>query len=452
MTPPNRRRHARIPIEPPARRSRRLLEAVVQDLRFAVRTLRRSPGYTCAAVGVLALGIGANTAIFSVLQGVLFAPLPFRQGERLVLVRHAAPGSQVTDAAVSIPEPAAYRQRARGVRDLVEYHGMSFTLLQRGEPDRVDTGVVSANFFDMLGIRPLLGRAFADGDDAHGAEAVLMLSHGYWQQKFGGDPRVIGTVVVMNDRPHTIVGVLPDFPQYPRANDVYMPTSACPFRDQAEQTLAGGFRSFAGLSVFGRLAPEVSAAHASAEIAGIASTFPRRHAEDYQRLRQFGGRVEPLQENLVREARPLLLALTATAVLVRLIAAPTSPSLHGAHRPPRPRAGCALRVGADVRLLGQLMTEACRALPSACWGRRRRDRKRFWSPSSAASCRARADRARRTGCSPPLAHRVTRLLFGPAGAARAPPYAVLRAASPAAMRRARGSRRAGWPGRHSSCC
>src|SRR6185503_13482832 len=94
-----------------------VLEALLRDVRYAVRSLRRSPGYTCAAVGVLALGIGANTAIFSVLQGVLLAPLPFRQGERLVLVRHAAPGSQVTDAAVSIPELAAYRERARALRD-----------------------------------------------------------------------------------------------------------------------------------------------------------------------------------------------------------------------------------------------------------------------------------------------------------------------------------------------
>ena len=122
---------------------------------------------------------------------------------------------------------------------------MSFDLLNRGEPDRVDTGVVSANFFDVLGVRPKLGRTFVDGDDDAGAPAVLVLSHEYWRTRFGGDPDIVGQTFQMNDRPHTVVGVLPPIPQYPADCDVYMPTSACPFRAAAERRIAEQRRIFA---------------------------------------------------------------------------------------------------------------------------------------------------------------------------------------------------------------
>jgi len=337
-----------------------LWDELAHDVRFGLRSLRRSPGYTLAAVGVLALGIGANTAIFSVVRGVLLAPLPFRHGEQLMLISQSAPAAEVTNAGVSIPELGAYRERLTTVRDLVEYHGMSFTLLRQGEPDRVDTGVVSANFFDMLGVRPLHGRSFVHDDEVHGAEAVLVLSHPYWQEKFGGDPGVIGKVVEMNDRPHTIVGILPDLPQYPRDNDVYMPTSACPHRDLAAETLSGGWRTFAGLTVFGRLAPGSTPEQASAEVAGVSRSFARQHPEDYERVRGLVGRVEPLQENLVRNARPMLLTLTGTVLLVLLIACANVANLSIARTARRGRelaVRTALGAGRP-RLFRLLMTES----------------------------------------------------------------------------------------------
>ncbi len=331
-----------------------------QDVRFGVRTLRRSPGYTFAAVLILALGIGANTAIFSVVNGVLLEPLPYRSGDELVLVQQSAPKANLPTVGVSIPEFIDYRDRLTAIRDLVEYHSMSFTLLNQGEPDRVDTGVVSANFFDMLGVRPLLGRTFVQGDDELGAEAVLVLSHHYWQQKFGADETVIGWVLEMNNRPHTVVGVLPPHPQFPRNNDVYMSTSACPFRANAQQNMHQSHRIFSGLQVFGRLAPGMTVDQAGAEVAGIASTFAKDHPADHQRIGDLEGRSVVLRDQLVEGARPMLLALVATTLLVLLIACANVANLALARTVRRSRE-LALRsaLGAGRgRLLAQLVTES----------------------------------------------------------------------------------------------
>ena len=145
-------------------------DELLQDLRYGGRGLIRNPGYAALAIVTLGLGIGANTAIFSVINGVLLKPLPYEHGDRLMVVRQSAPLSGQATTGVAIAEYFDYRDQAAGVFDgLVEYHQMSFDLLQRGEPDRVATGVVSHNFFDVLGIQPILGRSFV-------ADAITMAS------------------------------------------------------------------------------------------------------------------------------------------------------------------------------------------------------------------------------------------------------------------------------------
>jgi putative ABC transport system permease protein len=335
-------------------------ETLAQDLRIGARMLVRAPGYSAAVIAILALGIGANTAMFSVINGVLLKPLPFKDGGNLVLVQHSSPLSNIADSGVSINELYEYRQRLASVTDLVEFHGMSFTLLNQGEPDRVDTGVVSANFFDMLGITPVEGRTFIQSDAVLGAPAVLMLSYEYWQQKFGGEKSVVGRVLQMNNKPHTIVGVLPPFPQYPRRNDVYMPTSACPFRADSEATMHQDHRSFAGLRVFGRLAKGKTVDQATAEVSSVAKSYAESYAKDYQGDKGFDGRTRLLGEQLVQGARSMLFTLVGVTALVLLLACANVANLALARTVRRGRelaVRSALGAG-RLRLVRQLVTES----------------------------------------------------------------------------------------------
>jgi MacB-like periplasmic core domain len=203
------------------------IETVAQDLRYGVRMLRNNPGFSALVVLTLALGIGANTAIFSVVYGVLLRPLPYAHGGQLLVI-HQRARAQASDVPFSYKELVDYREQTQTLDALVEYHSMPFLLLGDDSAERVQTAVVSANFFDVLGVKPLLGRTFVASDESNNADAVLVLSYQYWQSHHGGDPNIVGKVFHMNNRPHTVIGVLPPVPQYPAKNDVYMPTSQCP--------------------------------------------------------------------------------------------------------------------------------------------------------------------------------------------------------------------------------
>jgi putative ABC transport system permease protein len=333
----------------------RFLEVAAQDLRYGVRSLRRNPGFALVIIITMALGIGANTAIFSVVNGVLLRPLPYKDGDRLVVLHHGRGDPVANDFFFSPKEMDDYRQ-ARSLTGVVEFHNMFFNLLGRAEPERLSTGVVSANYFDVLGVQPLHGRTFVGADDAPGAPAVLVLSHKYWERSFGGDPKVVGQVFRMNDRPHTVVGVMPPVPQYPLEVDIYMPSSACPFRS-ARTTIDN--RRARMLTAFARVRPDVDLPKAQADIDIIAAQLPVAHKDFYPQT-GFRAVAVPLKDDLTSNFTSTLWILLGTAGFVLLIVCASIANLLLARMVRREREiSVRAALGATrSRLLRQLLTES----------------------------------------------------------------------------------------------
>ena len=335
----------------------RLAETIVQDVRYGARGLRRSPGFALVVVITMALGIGANTAIFSVVNSVLLRPLPFRDGDQLVVLHQQQPLAGVEDMGFSPQEMADYR-RASSLDGVVEFHNMWFILLGRAEPQRVATGVVSANFFDVLGVRPEYGRTFVDGDDRPGAPAVLVLSNKYWKTSFNGDPGIVGRVFQMNDRPHQVIGVLPPVPQYPLEVDIYMPTSACPFRSSKQALDNRNFRIVQ--TAFARVREGVSSEKCHADLAVVASHVQQDHADEYPRDRGYRVIASSLQGEMTSAFRTTLLVLLGTAGFVLLIVCASVANLMLARMVRREReVAVRTALGASrARLTRQLLTES----------------------------------------------------------------------------------------------
>ena len=280
---------------------------MLRDLRYAIRSLRRSPGFALAAVATLALCIGATTAIFSVVYSVLFRPLPFADPDGLLLVRTT--WRQMTSS-FSVGNWADVNRQQHSFEYFVPAHAESFNLAGTDAPENVTGARVGADYFAMLGVRPALGRSFLAEEDAPGRGDVVVLSDGLWRRRFGSDPRVVGSQVRLDGRPHTVVGVMPASMDYAVFDEeLWVPTAF------SAERLAMHDEHY--LVVMGRLRPGVTLTQAEVELQGLAgwlrTNFPKEN-------RDRGILVASFKEELLGEHRPRLYVLLGAVGFVLLIA------------------------------------------------------------------------------------------------------------------------------------
>jgi predicted permease len=330
------------------------LSILAQDTRYALRSMSKHRGYALAAIVILGLGIGVNSAIFSAANSILWKPLPYAQDRELVVLHQEAVTAGIANLPFSPPEMEEYRLRNRTLSGVAEHHTMLFTLFTPHGAERVRTGVVSANFFGLFGVKPILGRSFQPADEGPNAKPVLLLSYEYWKRT-GADPFIAGKTFEMNDRVHTAIGVLPPIPQYPLDNDVYMTTSSCPFRSAAAHN-----RDWRLMTVFGRLRPGIPVEHCREDLARVARGVAKDNPRVYTANLGYGVFPAPLLGELTRRARGMLVLLLATAAFVLIIACSNVANLILARTVSRRRElsiRAALGAGSG-RLLRQLVTES----------------------------------------------------------------------------------------------
>src|SRR3954471_13808587 len=289
-------------------RGGRWLEQLRQDTGYALRVLGRGRGFAAVAMLTLALGVGANTAIFSVVRGVLLRALPYPEPERLVAVQSVIRGSPT---AVSPPDFLDWRAQAKSFSGLAAHFLSTTNLTGTGEPERLTQARVSANFFDVLGIRPARGRGFLAGEDAQTAPRVAVLSDGLWRRRFGADPSVVGRTIRLDDFPTTVIGIAPPELKLPVGVDLWLTTR---FDARDVDPRARGAR---WIEVVGRLSSTATLAGARAEVSAIAE---RLALVDPRHDGGVTSRVATLQEDLVGGVRTPLLILLGAVGFVMLIA------------------------------------------------------------------------------------------------------------------------------------
>jgi predicted permease len=286
-------------------------------MRYALRSLARSPGFALAVILTLGLGIGANTAVFSVLRGVLLRPLPNREGDRLVYLRQSAERAGLTNVAFSVPEIIDYRTSSKTLQSVAEFSAMTFNLVGNGEPVQVQAGIITGNYFDVMGLKTVLGRTFTAADDGAGAAPVMILTNEYWRSAFGGDSSVIGRTLRINGFTSTIVGVSEPAPRFPQETDLLVNMVTSPHHLDA--TMVHG-RSHRMTEVFARLAPNSTVEQAQGELAQIGTRVRADHPADYEAAAGYQIAVTPLRDALTGRAKTTLYLLMATAALVLITA------------------------------------------------------------------------------------------------------------------------------------
>ncbi|MCJ8318231.1 MAG: ABC transporter permease [Colwellia sp.] len=333
------------------------MQTLIEDIQFACRNFLKTPAICALIVITLALGIGANAAIYSMVHNVLLAPLPFADGKQLIKLKTNNPRINRFDVPVSVPTALDYIAKNESLDHLVEYHQMAFTLHGYGNAANVEGGVVSWDFFEMLGIRPILGRTFLPGEDLPGAKPLIVLSHHYWREKFGSNPDVVGTVLQMNDAAIQVIGVLPPLPAYPFKNDIWMGSSSCGGRGS---DMFIGQRSRPISMMYGKLKSGVSLQSASLEFNTIAHQLASSYPDDYPQSQGLSNTLTPMRIDMTGDAGPTFYLLMGITALVLLIACANVANLNLARMASR-KQEFAIReaLGANPRRIArQVLTES----------------------------------------------------------------------------------------------
>ena len=292
------------------------MNSIIKDLRFALRGLLKHPGFMAIAVVTLALGIGASTSIFTVVNAALLRGLPYKSPDRLYHLWEKTPQGEFSKREFSYPDYQDYQQN-NVFEGLAGYTGGRVLLSGEGEPDSIPGPRVSANFFSVLGVDPVLGRTFQAGEDTPGTPKTTVLTYGFWQRRFGGDPSAVGRTLTINGESHTVIGVLPASFQFaPRPADLFLPYQ--PTQNQLTR------RFMHGTNLIGRLKPGVDAMQAQSELSMIASRIEQQFADSHTGT---AVRIVPLQEEVVGTVRPVLVVLLAAVGFVLLIACANVASL-----------------------------------------------------------------------------------------------------------------------------
>ncbi|HLJ26280.1 MAG TPA: ABC transporter permease [Candidatus Angelobacter sp.] len=336
------------------------METLIQDIRFGLRLLRKNPGFTGVAVLTLALGIGANTVIFSVINSVLLHSLPFRDPDSLVKVSLDDPAVGLVGGACSVPEWKDLQTRPGVFEDVVLVGGGSVNLTGSKQPERLEFVNVTPNYFTMLGARPQIGRLFGPQDFALGFAEAVVISDGLWRRAFGKDPNTLGKRIRLDNDLYTIVGVLPPGFRHPGKT----------IASEVEVWLTSGFsadpapppsrKARVAYLVLARLKPGITLKKAQPKLDIMSADIRRDFASDYPARSQWSVHIIPLQESLVGKVRPILVVLMGAVILVVLIASVNIANLLLARASGRQREiSMRLALGAGrIRVIRQLLTES----------------------------------------------------------------------------------------------